>query len=120
MNYNKYGEVINGKDTYKEVAIKLVSGECVGISWTDTLCTHLDIILKYRFTKYGLFQRGIKSNYLVVSIIDHTSYAFSMECIKESEYIKEKLRMDNECGDKLAELLNGIITYIYVNKMYID
>lgn len=75
------------------------------------MSTHLDIIFKLGLdTKCGNFQRGIKRSDLFVSIIDWTSYGFSPNDIKLGNYIQEKLRMNNETGDKLAELINGIIS----------
>lgn len=110
MNKNVYGEVINGKETYKEIAKLLNSGKTVGIGWTDTFSTHLDIIFKLGLDdKYGSFQRGIKQDYLFVSVIDYTSYGFKTDSIKEGTYIQEKLNMNNETGDELANLINGII-----------
>lgn len=110
MNYDNYCEVINGTGTYCYIANKLKEGETIGIGWTDEDKTHLDIIFKLGLNyKFGIFQRGIRSNYLFVSIIDYTSYAFVPDAIKEGTYIQSKLRMNNTCGDKLAELINGII-----------
>ena len=109
MNYDFYGEVINGKETFETIANLIKNGETVGIGWTDEDYTHFDIIFKLGINKFGNFQRGIRSNYLFVSIIDHTSYAFVSDDIKEGNYIQEKLRMDNSCGDKLKELINGVI-----------
>lgn len=112
MNFNKYNEVINGEYTYKEIAKLLLENKAVGIGWTDENFTHLDIIFKLGITKINPFQRGIKGHYLYVSIIDHTSYAFDIENEKLGDYIQEKLRMNNECGDKLKDLINGIIEQI--------
>lgn len=112
MNFNKYNEVINGKYTYKEIAELLLENKAVGIGWTDENSTHLDIIFKLGITKINTFQRGIKGYYLYVSIIDHTSYAFDIENEKLGDYVQEKLRMNNECGDKLKDLINGIIKQI--------
>lgn len=109
MNYDKYGEVINGKGTYKEIAKLLEENNTVGIGWTDEDSTHLDIIFKLGVLKFGNFQRGIKANFLYVSIIDYTSYAFVPDTIKYGTYIQEKLRLNDHCGDKVAELINGII-----------
>ena len=91
MNYNKYNEVINGTETYKGIAKDLLDNKTIGIGWTDEDSTHLDII---------------------VSIIDHTSYGFVSDSIKDGSYIQEKLRFNNDCGNKLAELINGIILEI--------
>ena len=111
MNKDEYGEVINGKDTYKEMAKLLKDGKTVGIGWTDELSTHLDIVFKLGLdTKEGYFQRGLRENYLYVSIISFTSFGFCVENgIKMGGYIQEKLNTNNKCGDKLAELINGII-----------
>ncbi len=110
MNYNKYGEVINGEYTYQVIATRLLDGNNVGIGWTDEDFTHFDIIFELGLDyKYGEFQRGLKQFYLYVSIIDHTSMGFRTDSIKEVSYIQEKLRMNNSCGEKIAELINGII-----------
>lgn len=109
MNYDKYNEVINGELTYNFIATELKMGNAIGIGWTDEDSTHFDIVFKLGINKFGDFQRGIRSNYLFVSIIGHTSYAFVPDSIKEGNYIQEKLRMNNFCGDKLKELINGII-----------
>lgn len=117
MNFNKYGEVINGEMTYKYIAKRLLQDESVGIGWTDELSTHFDIIFKLGLdNKFGYFQRGIGTNDLYVSIIDWTSYAFNVGNIKIGNYIQEKLRINNECGDKLAELINGIISELIGEK----
>ena len=44
MNYNKYDEVINGKNTYKEMARLLQKDDAVGIGWTDEDSTHLALL----------------------------------------------------------------------------
>ena len=105
----EYGEIINSQETYKKIAEKLLNDQAVGIGWTDEKSTHFDIVFKLGISKYGIFQRGIKADYLYVSIIDYTSYAFKPDCAKHKSYIKEKLRMDNSTGDKIAKLINGII-----------
>ena len=46
MNYNEYREVINGEETYKGIAQRLKENKLVGIGWTDSECTHLDILFK--------------------------------------------------------------------------
>ena len=111
MNVDEYGEVINGEDTYFEIAKNLMEGESVGIGWTDEDSTHFDIIFTLGIKKYGLFQRGIKANDLFVSIIDWSSYGFSTYDIKLGVYIQEKLRLSNYdiTGEKVKELVNGVI-----------
>lgn len=111
MNVDEYGEVINGEDTYFEIAKNLMEGESVGIGWTDENSTHFDIIFTLGIKKYGLFQRGIKSNDLFVSIIGWSSYGFKTDDIKLGGYIQEKLRLSNYdiTGEKVKELVNGVI-----------
>lgn len=110
MNINEYYEVINGERTYASIASELLRGRTVGIGWTDEESTHYDIIFFLGLDiKCGDFQRGIKQYYLYISIIDKTSYGFRADCKKENGYIKEKLRMNNTSGDKVADLINGII-----------
>ena len=118
MNTNIYGEVINGKDTYFEIAKHLMKGESVGIGWTDEDSTHFDIIFTLGIAKYGLFQRGIKSNDLFVSIIDWSSYGFSTDDVKLGGYIQEKLRLSNYdiLDEKVKELVNGVIEYLNKEK----
>ena len=60
-----------------------------------------------------MFQRGLKQDNLFVGIIDHTSYGFSINDVKHPSYIQEKLRMNDECGEKLAELINNIIIELH-------
>lgn len=116
MNMNEYLEVINGNDTYRTIAKYLLKDKTVGIGWTDEESTHYDIIFTLGLNlKCGSFQRGIKADYLYVSIIDHTSYAFKTDSIKIGDYVVEKLRMPNTCGYKINELINGII--IEINKI---
>ena len=111
MNVDEYGEVINGEDTYREIAKNLMEGESVGIGWTDEDSTHFDIIFTLGIKKYGLFQRGIKANDLFVSIIGWSSYGFKTDDIKLGGYIQEKLRLSNYdiTGEKVKELINGVI-----------
>ena len=111
MNIDIYGEIINGEDTYREIAKNLMKGESVGIGWTDEDSTHFDIIFTLGIKKYGLFQRGIKANDLFVSIIDWSSYGFRTDDVKLGGYIQEKLRLSNYdiTGEKVKELVNGVI-----------
>jgi hypothetical protein len=111
MNTDIYGEVINGKDTYFEIAKHLMKGESVGIGWTDEDSTHFDIIFTLGVKKYGLFQGGIKANDLFVSILHWSSYGFSTDGVMHGGYIQEKLRLSNYdiLGEKVKELVNGVI-----------
>ena len=113
MNNNEYGEIINGNNTYQYIAERLLKNETIGIGWTDEIYTHYDIIFKLGLDcKVGNFQRGIKQYYLFISILSLTSYGFASDSIKDAGYIKEKLGLNNDSGDKVAELINGIIKYL--------
>ena len=91
MNRNEYLEIINGNETYETIAKELLQNKTVGIGWTDEEYTHFDIIFKLGLDiKEGSFQRGIHKEYLFVSIIDHTSYGFVPNTIKEVGYITNK------------------------------
>ena len=117
MNINEYGEVINGEGTYFEIAKHLMKGESVGIGWTDEDSTHFDIIFTLGIKKYGLFQGGIRGTDLFVSIIRWSSYGFSTDDVKLGGYIQEKLRLgDNITGEKVKELVNGVIEYLNKEK----
>lgn len=118
--FDEYGEVINSEITYKTIAKDLVErGSCI-VGWTDKEYDHRDILFTFRPRKYGNLQRGLRCTYLFVSIMDHSSMGFLIEdgnCdnVKHSSYIKEKLRLnDNNCDDKICELINGIIHEIDV------
>lgn len=118
MNKNKYGEIINGESTYRNIADDLLNGKSVIIGWTDEGCDHRDILFTFRPQKYGILQRGLNfSNHLYISIIDFSCMGFLVENNtdnrKHPSYIKEKLRLgDNSCDDKICELINGVIKYI--------
>lgn len=112
--YDKYGEVINSQETYRNIAIDLCDRKSVIIGWTDGEYDHRDILFTYRVKKYGNLQRGMRWSDLYVSIISHNSYGFLIEIDtdnrKDKGYIKEKLRLhDNDCDDKICELVNGVI-----------
>ena len=118
MNKDKYGEIINGNETYSVIADKLINGKSVIIGWTDEGCDHRDILFTLRPQKYGTLQRGLNfSSHLYISIMDFSCMGFLIESdtdnIKHPSYIKEKLRLnDNSCDDKICELINGVIEYI--------
>lgn len=114
VNKDKYGEVINGVNTYKTIAECLFNNTDVIIGWTDQVYDHRDILFTYKAMQYGTLQRGLHGYYLFISIIDHSSMGFMIEddCDnrKHYSYIKEKLRLvDNDCDNKICELINGVI-----------
>lgn len=110
LELNMYGEVENSKKNYKDIADILSKNRTIGIGWTDGKDSHFDILFKYGLDyKIGTFQRGIRSDYLFISIIGWTSYGFRTDSLKDSSYIIEKLGINGEAGEKITELINGII-----------
>ena len=122
MNKDIYGEIINGESTYRTIADNLLNGNSVIIGWTDQGYDHRDILFTFRPQKYGTLQRGLNfPSHLYVSIMDFSCMGFLIEYKsdnrKNHSYIKEKLRLqDNDCDDKLCELINGVIEYIDLAK----
>ena len=118
MDKDKYGEIINGESTYRTIADELMEGNSVIIGWTDQGYDHRDILFTFRPQKYGTLQRGLNfPSHLYVSIMDFSCMGFLIENDsdnrKHPSYIKEKLRLqDNDCDDKICELINGVIEYI--------
>ena len=118
MNFDKYGEVINGEYTYKKIANELITtGKCI-IGWTDQEYDHRDILFTYKPTHLGgQLQRGLRWCYLYVSIMDYSCMGFLIESNcdnrKHNGYIMEKLRLqENNCNIKICDLINGIINEI--------
>lgn len=112
MNKTKYDEVINGKNTYKEIANKLKQNIPVIIGWTDEDCMHLDILFTYQAYKEinNYLQRGFKQSDLFVSVLSWGAYGFEVDREKSEGYISEKLNIHGQIAKKLTELINGIIT----------
>lgn len=117
MNRDSYGEIINGEETYKQIASDLLdTGKCI-IGWTDEKYDHRDILFTYQPKKYGTLQRGLRWCYLYVSIMSFSSMGFLIESNrdnrKHNSYIMEKLNLsDNHCDNKICELINGVISFI--------
>lgn len=112
MNKDEYGEIINGAETYLEIADKLKRREAVVIGWTDELDTHYDILFTNGAYKQNgnLLQRGLKGNELFVSIMGKGAFGFDSNTLKERGYIAEKLNLGiSETTQKLTDLINGII-----------
>lgn len=111
MDKDEYGEIINGENTYKEIARVLnVVGTCL-IGWTNELGSHYDILFVNKTVIFGKnIQRGIKATDLFVSIMGIGAFGFKIENKKYGDYIAEKLNLGNyETVEKLAGLINGVI-----------
>ena len=117
MNFDTYGEIINGNGTYNTIAKHLIENKSCIIGWTDEKYDHRDILFTYRPIPYGTLQRGLRWCFLYVSIMGMSSMGFLIEAdgnnTKDDGYIKEKLNLcDNHCDDKICDLINGVIIYL--------
>lgn len=118
MNKDKYGEIINGNETYSVIADKLINGKSVIIGWTDEGCDHRDILFTLKPYKEGTLQRGLNWNsHLYISIMNCSCMGFLLEDEtdnrKHNGYIMEKLSLhDNLCDNKICELINGVIEFL--------
>ena len=112
MNKDEYGEIINGPNTYTEIAKQLQNGISVIIGWTDEKMTHYDILFTggaYK-EKDNFLQRGLRGTELFVSIMSWGAFGFDTNTFKEKGYVAKKLNLGiNETSEKITELLNGII-----------
>lgn len=118
MKIDNYGEIVNGIETYKEIAKQLKEKTDVIIGWTDEKYDHRDIYFSLgNTTKYGDLQRGIKPTDLFVGIVDWSFYGFKIDSTKHHNYILEKLRLtENDTNIKITELINGIISELGSDK----
>lgn len=111
---DEWGQVINSDETFKKIAEVLEDrGRCI-VGWTDQKYDHRDILFTYQPTAYGSLQRGLRWCYLYVSIMGLSCMGFLIEMRtdnrKSNSYLKEKLRLnDNDCDDKICDLINGVI-----------
>ena len=91
MNKTEYNEIINGTETYKEIANKLKQDIPVIIGWTDEACTHLDILFTYKaYREYGNYlQRGLMPTDLFVCE-EHLKNWIIKKTFSESLLFKKK------------------------------
>lgn len=113
MNKNNYGEVINGQDTYDDIALCISGGKNCLIGWTDEQMSHFDILFHYKWiwVEGSQIQGGIRpKSDLFVSIMRMGFFAFEIDHLDtDSGYYAEKLNMSTGItGEKLAELINGV------------
>lgn len=114
MDYDKYGEVINGEKTYQGIAEEL-GRNAVIVGWSDGHSTHFDVLFTLTALRYGdQIQGGLRPETdLFVSIMRWGAFAFEVD---ESDtapgYYEEKLGNRGKFGDvtsaALAELINGV------------
>lgn len=115
MDTDSWGEIINGPNTFEEVARELHQGRTVALGWTDGRCTHHDLFLSRHPVLHGLLQ-GVhpsaqqSTNLLLVSVQRVGAFAFVLDGSELfPDYVGEKLNIRGDTAVALAALLNGII-----------
>lgn len=112
MNRDDSYEIINGNETYTEIAKKLAMHIPVLIGWTDEEMSHFDILFTYNTykPKDSYIQRGIRADDLFVSVMGKGSFGFLMNDDElDGSYVGEKLGMGtNITTTKLAKLITGV------------
>ena len=111
MNQDTYGEILNGEETYKEIAGLLLKNKSILVGWTDQKGSHFDILFVLNPEFFGTnIQGGLRQDDLFVGVMRRGIFGF---IIKDEDthygYIGEKLNMrSNITTEKLAELINGV------------
>ena len=112
MKQDKYGQVMNGKETYIDIAKTLINNNII-INWTDEEMTCLDLLFSYKANRVSgnYLQSGIRGNELFVSIIGFGAFGFDINANEKAPgYIAKKLNLTGQpTVDKLGELINGVI-----------
>lgn len=114
MNKDNYGEIINGEQTYDEIAKALKDGESVIIGWTDEQGSHFDILFNMHAVRKGSqIQFGIRPETdLFVSIMRVGSFAFEInQSSLHTGYVNEKFGNffgENITSASLTKLINEI------------
>lgn len=118
MDFDNYGEVINGESTYKGIAEEL-GRSAVLIGWTDHNGTHLNILFTLTALTYGDLHGGVNRRDLFVSIMRWGAFGFNTEEMDTHPgYYDEKLggtRTFGPIAEPLAELINGVKKYLNGN-----
>lgn len=113
LDYDDYGEVINGEGTYAGIAEDL-KVKSVIVGWSDGKGTHLDVLFSSGAIRFGSqIQGGIRpASDLFVSIMRMGAFAFDpFTTDTHPTYYDEKLArqsLGSECAEALAELINGV------------
>ena len=111
MNTDEYGEVINGTETYKQIAQVVGRGDACVIGWSDGLGSHLDILLVLGAEQTGAMQRGLRgSTDLFVAIMGLGASGFdTSNGATHASYYGEKLGLgQGATTDELAVLINNV------------
>lgn len=109
------GLVVNGENTYQEVATKLWENRVHFVPWSDELGARYDLWLSFGGEQAGELGNGLNAGtHLFVGVLAMGG-AFGFDLTngqwKSPGHIGEKLHMggDNLTTRKLAHFLNGVI-----------
>ena len=110
MNKDEYGEVINGPETFAQIAIRLKIDKRVLVGWTDQLGTHFDILFVNGTPVEGAnIQGGLRENDLFVSIMRVEAFGFEADKFDTfAGYYAEKLFVSGRTADELSILINEV------------
>lgn len=111
MNKDNQNEVINGEETYQDIADNVQGCGATIIGWTPQDGSHYDVLFA-RFPIFeGTIQGGIQADYLFVSVMRVGAWGFrtDLESSVTGTYIKEKIGLQGDAeSEALAELINGV------------
>lgn len=115
MNIDSWGEVVNGKETYAEIARELAKGQTLLVGWTDGRGTHHDMTFATVDQKHGRISAlhpalAVKGS-LLVGVFYRSTFGFELydDVPLHPDYVAEKLRITGlDESFALAVLLNGI------------
>jgi hypothetical protein len=107
-----YSIVINGEDTYKQIAnILLLDGRPVVFPWTDQEGTRLDILMVFGPDQLGELGEGMSAGTDLFVATRFGMFGFELNGQwKAPSYVAEKLGLvrSNPLGKPLSELINGV------------
>ena len=114
VNFDDWQEVINGPDTYAQLAADLRERGAVIVGWTDQHATHYDILLTLYPRQHGSLQGGMRAHSdLFVSIMRKGCFGFDIagHGPLHPAYIEEKLGSgaSGPTAQAIADLVNGVI-----------
>jgi hypothetical protein len=117
---DEYGEITNSKATYRAIVEKLSTQRAVLVGWTEG-SSHFDILFTLKPSYFSgnikAWQRGMRRDYLYVSIIGIGSFGFSYigPEFSDPKYYVEKFGHTFGATDRqLATLLNGVRYELYM------
>ena len=112
MNYDEWKQVVNGQDTYTDLARRLLNTGSVIVGWTDQIATHHDILFTYKPSQAGDLQGGLSGPMLYVSVMRIGAFAFRSGQVLHHDYVAEKLGLLST--EAMTELINGVLKELVV------